>query len=117
MTTTPPTTPPGLDTLTERAPSPIDTIAEAYMAQYATLDPLAATNMGIAGHDHEMTDHSPAGHEARAELTRSTLQALDGAAATDEIDQITLAAMRRRRVSLGRSMRHTNTLPSQFHGQ
>jgi len=69
--TTTPTTP---DALTERAPSPIDTIAEAYMTQYATLDPLAATNMGIAGHDHEMTDHSPAGLEARAELTRSTLQ-------------------------------------------
>lgn len=92
MTTTP-TTP---DALTERAPSPIDTIAEAYMAQYATLDPLAATSMGIAGHDHEMTDHSPAGLAARAELTRSTLQALDGAAPTDEIDQITLAAMRER---------------------
>ena len=92
MTTTP-TTP---DALTERAPSPIDTIAEAYMTQYATLDPLAATSMGIAGHDHEMTDHSPAGLEARAELTRSTLQALDGASPTDEIDQITLAAMRER---------------------
>ncbi|KQY23661.1 hypothetical protein ASD16_13200 [Cellulomonas sp. Root485] len=66
------------------------------MTQYATLDPLAATSMGIAGHDHEMTDHSPAGLEARAELTRSTLQALDGASPTDEIDQITLAAMRER---------------------
>lgn len=92
MTTTP-TTP---DAPTERAPSPIDTIAEAYMTRYATLDPLAATSMGIAGHDHEMTDHSPAGLEARAELTRSTLQALDGASPTDEIDQITLAAMRER---------------------
>lgn len=92
MTTTP-TTP---DALTERAPSPIDTIAEAYMTAYAALDPLAATSMGIAGHDHEMTDHSPAGLEARAELTRSTLQALDGASPTDEIDQITLAAMRER---------------------
>ena len=88
-----PTTP---DALTERAPSPIDTIAEAYMTAYATLDPLAATSMGIAGHDHEMTDHSPAGLEARAELTRSTLLSLDGAAPTDEVDQITLAAMRER---------------------
>ncbi|MDQ0371812.1 uncharacterized protein (DUF885 family) [Cellulomonas humilata] len=96
MTTTPTTPPSRLDALTERAPSPIDTIAEAYMTQYATLDPLAATSMGIAGHDHEMTDHSPAGLEARAELTRSTLQALDGASPTDEIDQITLAAMRER---------------------
>ncbi|WP_146929191.1 DUF885 domain-containing protein [Cellulomonas xylanilytica] len=66
------------------------------MTQYATLDPLAATSMGIAGHDHEMTDHSPAGLQARADLTRATLQQLDGASPTDEIDQITLAAMRER---------------------
>src|SRR4029079_19302899 len=60
------------------------------------LDPLAATSMGIAGHDHEMTDHSPAGLEARAELPPTTLLALAGGAQTDEIDQITLAAMRER---------------------
>ena len=35
--------------------------------------------MGIAGHDHEMTDLSPAGHEARAEAARATLSQLDGA--------------------------------------
>ena len=90
------TTPLSPDAPTERAASPIDTIAEAYMSQYAALDPLGATAMGIAGHDHEMTDLSPAGLTARAELSRTTLQSLDGLAPTDEIDQITLAAMRER---------------------
>jgi len=90
------TTPLSPDAPTERAASPIDTIAEAYMTQYAALDPLGATAMGIAGHDHEMTDLSPAGLTARAELSRTTLQSLDGLAPTDEIDQITLAAMRER---------------------
>ena len=92
MTTTP-TTP---DTRPERAVSAIDTLAETYIAQYATLDPLSATAMGIAGHDHEMTDLSPAGLAARAELARSTLQALDGASPADEVDEITLAAMHER---------------------
>ncbi|WP_421740539.1 DUF885 domain-containing protein [Cellulomonas sp.] len=92
MTTTP-TTP---SAPAERAASPIDTIAETYIAQYATLDPLGATAMGIAGHDAEMTDLSPAGLEARGTLARDTLQILDGVAPTDEIDEITLAAMRER---------------------
>lgn len=92
MTTTP-TTP---SAPAERAASPIDTIAETYIAQYATLDPLGATAMGIAGHDAEMTDLSPAGLDARGALARDTLQILDGVAPTDEIDEITLAAMRER---------------------
>ncbi len=79
-----------------RPASPIDAIAEAYVTQLATLDPLAATEMGIAGHDHEMTDLSPAGLDALANLARTTLQALDGVSPTDEIDRITLAAMQER---------------------
>ncbi|MEZ0448750.1 DUF885 domain-containing protein [Cellulomonas sp. ICMP 17802] len=79
-----------------RAASPIDVIAEAYITELATLDPLGATAMGIAGHDHEMTDLSPAGIEARADLARRTLVTLDGVAPTDEVDQITLAAMQER---------------------
>ncbi|HEY0186484.1 MAG TPA: DUF885 domain-containing protein [Cellulomonas sp.] len=79
-----------------RPTSPIDAIADAYVEQIATLDPLAATSLGVAGHDHEMTDLSPAGHEARAESARSTLLALDGHAPVDEVDEVTLAAMRER---------------------
>ena len=62
----------------DRPSTPIDEIAEAYLARYAVLDPLAATAIGIAGHDHEMTDLSPAGIDARAALARETLAALDG---------------------------------------
>nr|WP_221286482.1 DUF885 domain-containing protein [Cellulomonas hominis] len=62
----------------------------------ATLNPFEATELGIPGHDHEVTDLSPAGHEARAEAARATLRALDGLAPADEVDEVTLAAMRER---------------------
>ncbi|WP_448059482.1 DUF885 domain-containing protein [Cellulomonas hominis] len=97
MTTTPPApthSHPGGSPV--RPSSPIDAIADAYVATYAALDPMTATVLGISGHDDEMTDLSPAGHEARADATRSTLLALDGHAASDEVDEITLAAMRER---------------------
>ncbi|MFI2753513.1 DUF885 domain-containing protein [Cellulomonas sp. P22] len=81
---------------THRDPSPIDAIADAHVATQAQLDPVGATSMGLAGHDHEMTDLSPQGHEARAEATRATLVALDAHAPSDAVDEVTLAAMRER---------------------
>lgn len=89
MTTTP--TPPGA-----RRPTPIDAVAEAHVTAAAALHPLDATAIGLPGHEHEMTDFSPAGHAARAEQTRSTLTALDGLAPADAVDELTLAAMRER---------------------
>lgn len=79
-----------------RTTSTIDGIAEAFLTQYAALDPLAATAIGISGHDHEMTDFSPAGLAERAELARSTLATLEGLTPVDSVDELTLAAMRER---------------------
>lgn len=80
----------------QRPASPIDAIADSYVATLATLDPLTATAIGLPGHDHEVTDLSPAGHDARAEAARATLAALDGETPVDEVDRVTLAAMRER---------------------
>jgi uncharacterized protein (DUF885 family) len=80
----------------ERAATPLDAVADAYVTTLATLNPFEATELGIPGHDHEVTDLSPAGHEARAEAARATLRALDGLAPADEVDEVTLAAMRER---------------------
>ena len=77
-----------------RTPTPIDAIANEYTAESAGLDPIMATQVGIAGHDHLLTDFSPAGHEARASLDRATLDALSRAKPQDEQDEVTLAAMR-----------------------
>jgi len=40
--------------------SPVYSLSDDYINTVAELDPAAATYMGIAGHDHEMTDFSPA---------------------------------------------------------
>jgi len=79
-----------------REPTPVDTVADQYVATFAALDPLTATSIGVAGHDHEMTDLSPAGHEARVSAARATLRELDALEPADDVDRITLAAMRER---------------------
>lgn len=79
-----------------RPATPIDAIADSYVTTLAALDPLSATALGVPGHDHEVTDLSPAGHAARAEAARTTLLALDRQVPTDDVDAVTLAAMRER---------------------
>lgn len=61
----------------------VDAIAEAYVDDYAALDPVAATEMGIIGHDDRLTDLSPEGFDARAELTRQAVAAAREAVPTD----------------------------------
>ena len=82
--------------MTTREPSAIDAVAEAYTTRLAALDPIAATGFGLKGYDHLMTDFSPAGHAARADLDRATLRELDQAAPVDATDEVTLAALRDR---------------------
>ena len=68
--------------------SPVYSLSDDYINTVAALDPAAATYMGIAGHDHEMTDFSPAGHDARANNDRQTLallNALDSSASSDRL--------------------------------
>ena len=74
----------------------IDDIAAEYVERAAALDPCFATNAGIAGHDHELTDLSADGFAGRAELDRSTLTALDAAEAPEPREQVARAAMRER---------------------
>ncbi|WP_324650782.1 DUF885 domain-containing protein [Georgenia sp. H159] len=79
-----------------RAASPIDAVAEQYVAHLAELDPVAATGMGLPGHDDELPDLSPRGHLARAE---AAMQAVAGVAAEDPVDEVdatTKAAMTER---------------------
>ena len=62
----------------------------------AALDPCAATESGIAGYDDEITDYSPDGVTARAEAAGAALRELDDAAPVDDVDVVTVAAMRER---------------------
>ena len=52
--------------------------------------------MGIVGHDDDITDYSPDGVAARVDAARSALRELDGTTAADEVDHVTIAAMRER---------------------
>ena len=70
------------------AARPVDAIAEAYVEDYCALDPLAATGMGVPGHEDRLTDMSPDGFAARAELTRRALAAAEAATPSDEREQV-----------------------------
>lgn len=79
-----------------RAATAVDAVAERYLDTYARLDPCAATELGITGHDDDVTDYSPHGVAARAEAARATLRELDGLEPVDEVDVVTVAALRER---------------------
>jgi len=71
-------------------------LADAYVDELCALDPFTATDLGIPGHDDEVTDYSPDGVAARADLDRRTLRALDQAAVENDPDRIAVAVMRDR---------------------
>ncbi len=79
-----------------RPATDIDRIADDFLAKFVAFSPITATYLGIAGHDEELDDFSPAGHEAHSDLRTDTLAQLDGATPVDDIDRVTLAAMRER---------------------
>src|ERR1700694_4004827 len=87
-----PSTPPtlgspatGRDPSTARAPTPVDTVAERCLQTFAALDPCAATEFGITGHDDDITDYSPDGVAARAAAAKSTLRELEAVTPVDAV--------------------------------
>jgi uncharacterized protein (DUF885 family) len=74
----------------------VDRIANDYLDGLVELSPILATVLGIAGHDEDLDDFSPAGHRAWADLRRKTLDALTRATPVDDIDRVTIAAMQER---------------------
>ncbi|GGD27513.1 DUF885 domain-containing protein [Nocardioides daphniae] len=62
---------------------PVDALSDAYVDDYAALDPVAATYFGVEGHDHALTDLSPEGFDARDELAARAYAAVEAASPTD----------------------------------
>ena len=87
---------PDADALQARPTTDVDRIANGYLDASVELSPITATYLGIAGHDEDLDDFSPAGHAARSDLRRRTLDALAGAGPVDHIDRTTIAAMTER---------------------
>lgn len=73
----------------QRTPTPIDTIADAWVDTLAEKDPTLATYIGRFEHNGRFGDYSPAGAEALVSEARSTKSALEAAEATDAIDTVT----------------------------
>ncbi len=57
--------------------SAITDLGDTYVEELAALHPNAATSLGIAGHEDELTDYSVEGFEARDRLSRDTLAKLE----------------------------------------
>jgi len=79
-----------------RPTTAVDRIANDYLDALVDLSPITATYLGIAGHDGDLDDFSPSGYAAHSDLRTQTLAALAQASATDDIDGVTLAAMKER---------------------
>ena len=79
-----------------RQPTAIDAVADAFTNTLLQLDPSFATSLGIPGRETEYGDYSPAGLESYAEAIRETLGRLDGLEPADDVDRVTLDAMRER---------------------
>jgi uncharacterized protein (DUF885 family) len=74
----------------------IDDIADRYVDDWVELDPIGATEVGIAGQDHLLSDLSPEGYAARADLDRRTLVELDMVEPATEHERVAKDAMRER---------------------
>ena len=66
------------------------------MTRLAGLSPEFAVYNGLPGRRGELDDYSPEGLAALSDLDRSTLRELDGVEAADDVDRVTIAAMRER---------------------
>jgi uncharacterized protein (DUF885 family) len=72
-----------------RQPTPIDTIADAWVDTLAELEPTLATYIGRTEHNDRFGDMSPAGHDQLADAARATLRDLEAAEPVDAIDAVT----------------------------
>ncbi|AZC13986.1 DUF885 domain-containing protein [Microbacterium sp. ABRD28] len=72
-----------------RTPTPIDTIAEAWVDTLAELDPSLATYIGRSEHNHRYGDYSPEGQARVIEEAKKVRAALASATPADEIDAVT----------------------------
>ena len=66
----------------------VDALTDRYVEEYAALDPITATFVGVEGHDGRLADLSPDGFAAREELTRRALADVTAATPVDEREAV-----------------------------
>jgi uncharacterized protein (DUF885 family) len=74
----------------------IDDIANAYVDEWAPLNPIGASYIGISGFDHLTNDLSPDGYAALADIDRRTLTKLAAVTPSDENERVSREAMEER---------------------
>ncbi|WP_104108861.1 DUF885 domain-containing protein [Arthrobacter sp. N199823] len=79
-----------------RPTTAIDQTANRYTARLLDLDPGFATELGHPGRESEYRDHSPTGLDALADAASTALAELAALEPVDEVDAVTLHAMRER---------------------
>jgi uncharacterized protein (DUF885 family) len=72
-------------------PQGVHQISDRFVDELAVLDPIAATYLGIPGGDEELTDYSPDGYRARAELARRAVAEVSAADPVGEEERIAQA--------------------------
>lgn len=75
--------------LPARSSTPIDRIAEDWVATMVDLDPDTAIWMGVEGRIGEIGDYSPAGHDRYIAEAKKVLQALAAQPPVDDVDEVT----------------------------
>ncbi|WP_203336877.1 DUF885 domain-containing protein [Nocardioides limicola] len=99
----------------------IHALSDSYLEDYCRLDPIAATFLGVAGHDHAWPDLSPDGFAARERLDRATCQRAEAMTPVAERDRVAREALVERlglaveRVDAGVARRQFNVLTSPLH--
>lgn len=72
----------------------VDEVANSYWDAVVAASPMLATDLGLDVDQDSYDDLSPAGHDAHYRRVMDALDALDRAMPVDEIDRVTVAAMR-----------------------
>jgi uncharacterized protein (DUF885 family) len=74
----------------------IDDLANRYVDEWAQHEPIGATYIGISGFDDKLSDFSPEGFAARADLDRRTLAELSPLQPADQRERVAKEAMAER---------------------
>ena len=78
------------DSAAARTPTPVDAIAEQWVATLVELSPDTATYIGAEGRLDEYQDFSPAGRARYEDAARATLAQLAAATPVDDTDRVTI---------------------------
>ncbi|MBQ0923202.1 DUF885 domain-containing protein [Saccharopolyspora endophytica] len=74
----------------------VHAISDRFVDELAALDPIASTYLGLPGGEEQLTDYSPDGHRARAELAARSLAEVRQAEPADEAERIAKAVFTER---------------------